>query len=351
MIWQRYLYKEILKVIFLSLFCFFLLFVVIDYSVHMRGFLRMKHLDLLMIAAYYGLQFIRHLDILFPLALLVASIKVLRSMSEKHELLALQAAGLPLKRIMRPFLVIASLAVAANFCMAEFLLPTSNSYAENFQTSYLKRPISEKSRLRVLELKDGSRLAFHSFDGQTATFHDLFWIRSTDDIWRIKSLQLDKNRPKEAPLCYFADHICRTQEGGLHKIESYEEIRLEPLKASSFQIKKSQISFENFSISKLFKMLQTNPTAEITAEVSMKCAKPFLSLLVVLAIAPFCLRFSRLSSAMPLYSLGIFGTIAYFVAIQAGGILTQNQILSPWLSIAAPLALLLCWSSLRFSKL
>jgi lipopolysaccharide export system permease protein len=353
MLWQRYLYKEALKTLILSLFCFFVLFAVIDYSVHMRNFLRIKQIDPLMIVAYYGLQFIKHLDILLPLSLLVATIKVLRTMSERHELLALQAAGVPAKRIVLPFLSMALAAVCLNFAGAELFLPASTKYTENFQTTYLKRSTFEKDRLRVLELKDGSRLAFQHFDNTTTTFHDLFWIRSVDDIWRIKSLKLDRNNPTAPPLCNYVDHITRGNDGGLHKVDSYEEIRLAPLKAGSYQIKKSQLSFESYSLSKLFKELhkEKNHLGEISSEFFMKCARPFLPLLAILSIVPFCLRYSRLASAMPLYSLGIFGTIAYFVVIQAGGILTQNQIVTPWVSIIAPLIILLSWSTLRFIKL
>jgi len=353
MLWQRYLYKETLKTILLSLICFFIIFTVIDYSVHMRGFLRSKQTDPLLIALYYGLQFIKHLDILLPLALLVATIKVLRSMSEKHELLALQAAGIPSKRIVTPFLFLAMTAVVCNFATTEFLLPASTKYTDQFQTSYLKRDSSGKDRIRVLELKDGSRLAFQHFDAKTTTFHDLFWIRSTDDLWRIKTLKLDMNNPKAPPLCSHADHITRGSDGGLHKVDSHNEILLEALKVGSYQAKKTQLSFESYSLSKLFKELDKEKIRyyELSAEFYMKCARLFLPFLAVLLVVPFCLRYSRLSSPMLLYSLGIFGTIVLFVGIQAGGILTQNQILSPWTSIIAPLFLLFSWSLFRFVKL
>jgi len=278
---------------------------------------------------------------------------VLRSMSEQHELLALQAAGVPSKRIVAPFVILSVIAVLCNFATVEFFLPASTKYTDQFQTSYLKRDNSRKDRIRVLELKDGSRLAFQYFDNSTTTFHDLFWVRSTDDIWRIKTLKLDRDNPKAPPLCTHVDHVTRGQDGGLHKIESHKEILLEALKIASYQVKKTQLSFESYSLSKLFKELDKEKIRfyELSAEFYMKCARLFLPLLAVLSIIPFCLRYSRLSSPMLLYSLGIFGTIALFVGIQAGGILTQNQILSPWASIIAPLLVLFGWSSFRFAKL
>lgn len=228
-IWQRYIYAELLKTTIFFLVCFFLLFVAIDYSVHMQGFLRSAHLSFLDVATYYGFRFIKNCDLLIPLALLVATIKLLRGMNHRNELLALQAAGLPLKRLMRPFLIVALFATIMNLAIAEWLFPASLQFNEQFQTSHLKSTSEEVrlERVRVLDLKDGSRLTFHSFDNKTATFHDLFWIRSLDDIWRIKTLTIDREHPKEAPVASYVDHIKRGEDGGLHKIASYPAMRLE----------------------------------------------------------------------------------------------------------------------------
>ncbi len=360
MLWERYLYKEILKLSALFLICFFILFVTIDYSAHMQAFIRgQQRINILEIAGYYGIQFIRRSDLLLPLALLVATIKILRTMSERHELLALQVAGLPVKRLMRPFLLVAIISTLSNFAIAEFLLPRSLKFSSEFKEQHLKNlPKQEqRGRVRVLELKDGSRLAFQSFDGSKAIFHDLFWIRSTDDIWRIKTLELDREHPQNPPIGIHVDHIQRCQDGGLHKIASYPAIHLEALKASCYRLKKEAIPFEHYSLSKLSRSLhassreEINHRAMLTAEFAMKTARPFLSLLVILGIAPFCVRYSRFSPPLPLYACGIFSVIAIFVAIQAGGVLVQNGITSSWLAIAIPLLVLFSWSTYRFAKL
>ncbi|MBS3904492.1 MAG: LptF/LptG family permease [Simkania sp.] len=353
-IWQRYLYSEILKITALFLLCFFLLFVTIDYSVHMQGFLRSQSLGLFSIVIYYSYLFIKHCDLLLPLALMVATIKVLKGMNRQNELLALQAAGLPLKHLMRPFLIVALLATALNFAVAQYLLPVSLQFTDTFQDKHLKRSSSEDraNRIRVLELKDSSKLAFERFDRKTSTFHDLFWIRSIDDIWRIKQLKIDQEHPQEAPLGHFVDHIQRASDGGLHKVASYSTLRLEPLKAGAYQLKKMNIPAESLSLSKLAKELkQKNHYAQISAILAMKSVRPFLCLLAVLSIAPFCLRFTRLSSSLPLYAGGIFGIITCFIAIQAGGILTENQVLPSLISVVLPTASLMSWSIFRFAKL
>jgi lipopolysaccharide export system permease protein len=360
MLWERYLYKEILKFSAFFLAAFFCFYVAIDYSVHMQAFLRGKHLlQFIDIVIYYGFQFIRRCDLLLPLALLVSTIKILRTMSERHELLALQVGGLPLKRLLRPFLVTALFSTLLNFVVVQSLLPASLNFSSNFKDEHLKNlPKQEKrDRVRVLELKDSSKLAFQRFDRAELTFHDLFWIRSTEDIWRIKTLKLDREHPQNPPLASHVDHIRRGDDGGLHKIASYPSIRLEGLKASSYHLKSQTIPVEHFSLSKLFYSMGKNTNedgshkAMMRAEFAMKTTRPFLSLMAIIGIAPFCLRYSRFSTSLPLYACGIFSMIATYVAIQAGGILVQNNIVSPWLAIVFPLFLLFSFSAYRFIKL
>ncbi len=233
MLWERYVYKETLKVIALLLICFFLLYVAIDSSIHLQGLLRNKQITFLQVSFYYAFQFIKRADLLLPLAILVGAIKVLRNMSEKHELLALQVAGLSAKRIVRPFLVLSLASTLCTFAIAEFFLPGSLRFTDEFYALHLKphSPEEAKARVGMLELKDGSRLAYHTFDSATTTFEDVFWIRSTDDIWRIKTLKLDREQPQAPPVASFVDHIARGPDGGLHKIASFPSIRLEGLKA------------------------------------------------------------------------------------------------------------------------
>src|SRR5690348_8415177 len=85
-IWQRYLFREILKVFFLFLGCFFFLYSILDYSLHMQDFLVDKQIHLGHLFIYYFYQFIKRADLLIPLALLIATLKVLFSFNARGEL-------------------------------------------------------------------------------------------------------------------------------------------------------------------------------------------------------------------------------------------------------------------------
>ena len=120
-IWQRYLFREILKVFFLFLGCFFFLYSIMDYSLHMQDFFVDKQIHLDHLFIYYFYQFIKRADLLIPLAFLIATLKVLFSFNARGELVALQASGLSSRKILRPFFLFASSALfstlqAWSFC-------------------------------------------------------------------------------------------------------------------------------------------------------------------------------------------------------------------------------------------
>lgn len=358
-LWQRYLLRETIKIFILFLGCFLSLYVAIDYSVHMQSFLHTHALRFSDIALYYGLQFIKRANLLVPLALLVATIRVLTSLNAQRELLALQAAGLPLRKILRPFLFLGIVATAFNFYNAEYLLPRAADYIDAFAASHLKAPSERKSaRLRVVDLKDGSRLAFQKFDKKTSTFHDLFWIRSIDDIWRIKTLTIDRSQPNLPPTGTFVDRITRGPDGGLHKTASYPTLSIPGLKAGGYLEKQPVKNPSNQSFRELLHILrkETNPDSsyynEILSVLVSKCALPLLSPLVILCMAPYCTRFKRHSSSFFLYTVGIFGFIAFFVLLNAASILGQSQVISPFAATLVPLGLaygLFTWKFVRLS--
>jgi lipopolysaccharide export system permease protein len=355
MVWERTLYKEIVKIMSFVLCSFFALFIIVDCSAHLHDFLRIQQGKVVLLYTYYGLQFVKRLDVLLPLALLVTTIKILRDMSQRHELLTLQVAGLSLKRIVRPFLLSAAAAVLCNLLSNEFLLPPSIDALERFHSLYLKKPHTTPNLLHVIELEDHSRLVFQDFDRSHFIFHDLFWIRSTDDLWRIKSATLTDKGDNCSLHCHYVDHITREPGagGGLHKTASYEELELSELMIDMKRLEKGRTIFATAPLSQLVKKLQiASPHANaFKADLVMRSTRAHLPLLMLLALLPSCLHYSRFRSPLLLYSVAIFGTIAAFVLIQAGAVFIENQALSIWSAMILPFALFLfgtIWRFIRF---
>src|SRR3989339_1393209 len=102
-IWQRYIFKDLIQCFVFFLFSFFLLYFLADFSTHTQDFIEENSLSFFKMATYYMHQFFKRMPLLFPLALLISTIKVLSSLNIHRELVALQASGVMLKKILSPF--------------------------------------------------------------------------------------------------------------------------------------------------------------------------------------------------------------------------------------------------------
>jgi lipopolysaccharide export system permease protein len=75
-IWERYFFKEFIKVFLLFLFCFYGLYILIDYASHTSALPHHQiQLHLYEVARYYLFVFASRAEILLPLALLIAFVK------------------------------------------------------------------------------------------------------------------------------------------------------------------------------------------------------------------------------------------------------------------------------------
>ena len=159
-------FKEIGKVFFLFLFGFFFLYAAIDYSVHMQDFLRDKKLQLFDLGLYYGFQFVKRATLIVPLALLIATIKVMTSLTTHKEWMALQVAGVSFRRLMRPFLLVACLCTLFNALSSEFLLPKSLGFLDKFYYEHLKhsKPEKKSHSVQSITLLDNSKLVYQTMD-------------------------------------------------------------------------------------------------------------------------------------------------------------------------------------------
>ncbi|MFI5334460.1 MAG: LptF/LptG family permease [Chlamydiales bacterium] len=341
-IWEFYFLREILKVFFLFLFCFFFLYAMIDYSLHMQDFIKDKKLQVSDLLVYYGYQFIKRATLLLPLALMISTIKVLTSFSIHREFMALQVAGLSFKKLMRPFFLVGCLCVAFNFFSMEYFLPRSLGFLDKFYFEHIKQARHEKksSVVHSLTLKDNTKLIYLSYDPDTAKFFDCIWLKSTNEIWKMKYLLTATGEP----IGKYVDHLVRNSQVIFEKKESFEARAFPEIVLQKNYSKRGHIPIESRSLSELFRMgFKEKHTAyvkmELLTQFYYKCVMPLLSLLAVLAPAPFCIRNTRGAPLFFLYAIALFSYIGLFTLMDAAMILGENRLTTPALAILLPFLL------------
>ena len=349
-IWQRYLIREIVSFFFLFLGCFYSIYALIDYSLHIQNFMQDTSITFSRIFLYYLFEFIKRADLLIPLAVLVTTIKVLFALNMRGELVALRASGLSLKVILRPFFYLSIALALFHYISNEWILPSSLTFVDQFQEQYWKSS-SKDSHLYTLSLSDQSKLIYQAKDPGKQVLTDVFWVRSADEIWHMKSLCYDLKQPTG----FFVDQLKRNSKGHFEKVESFEKYPLDVFFKGFLENYKIPVSLENQKISTLFKDLVQNrlspyeyPTA--LSYFLLKITTPLLSLLVVLAIAPFCISHRRCFPVFLTYALALFGFISFFTLLDAAVILSENETISAFYAILFPFCVCFSLFSYRYLK-
>jgi lipopolysaccharide export system permease protein len=349
--WQSYFYKEIFKVFFFFLFGFFFLYSLIEYATHMDDFFKTPTLNAGSIALYYLNQFLKRLDFLIPMALLLSTIKVLTTLNVRNEWTVLQVAGLSTRKLLTPFFTVALLCSSFLWANFELFLPSALQSIDEFRITHFHGSHLTKRRelIHLIPLKDNSKLLYQNYIPEKHQLFDVLWIKGQNEIWRMKYLCADPTNPT----AYYVDHLVRSETGILEKKESFDTITLSQLKWHPRMARKGLIPFDQKRISELFylaKSPQSSPyeIPRIKTALAFKVAVPFLAPLVVLALAPVCLVFSRMRSTFFIYAIGLFSLFALYMLLDSLAILGDNGIIAPFFSVLFPLTLIASIIGWRF---
>lgn len=356
MIWQRYFLKELAKVFFLFLCCFFGLYVIIDYASHTSGLpghnMQVSWKDLFY---YYGYIFIGRAEILIPLALLIALIKTLSTLNVRNELVALMASGIKLQVLLRPFLFVGLFLTAALYLNEQYLLPKALTRLQRIEdaTKNAKRQKNQITSVQSVMLADGSVLLYQSYDTAHQRFFDVYWIRSIDDIYRMKYLSPNS----EIAEGRYVDHLKRQPSGQLARVEAFDKRPFPEIQFTAEQLQETLMNPDLLSLQQLWHQLPQESAAysekesQTLAAFYWKIGIPWLCLLAVIGPAPYCIRFTRQLPIFFIYVCGIFGLITFYLILDASLIVAKRQVLEPLVALGLPFTLVMGAALYRYRSL
>lgn len=356
MIWQRYFLKQHLSAFFLFIFCFYGLYVLIDYATHAHYFHQSStDLQWKAVFSYYLFDFVKILEVLIPFSLLIATIKTVTSLSVHNELVALLTNGIKLKKLLRPFLFVGlffTLFLALN---TQIFLPEAlkELKAFNHQKAVAKvKKLGTKPILNI-SLEDGTTLIFQDYDAIEERFFDAYWIKSIDNIYRIKFLYPKEKKPKGT----FVTHFTRSSTGALESKASYSEKIFSDMHFNKQTLFEWVTTAEEQSYASLLNKIpslneiKSEKQAQLVTSFYYKLAMPWLALLAVIGPIPFCVRFTRNLSLFMIYAWSIFALVAFNIIMHSAQVLGERQVLFPAFAIGIPFFLILSIFSLRYLKL
>ncbi|CCB90445.1 putative permease, YjgP/YjgQ family, partial [Waddlia chondrophila 2032/99] len=252
-IWERYFIKETLKTFFFISFCFYGLYVLIDYASHSGARHHQSMMEWSELIKFYANEWILRADVLVPFALMIATIRTLCDLNIHNELVALQASGISLKKILRPFIFLGLLFTLLIYANTEFLLPNAMAASRHLrnQKEIQKNNKNKKFFVQHVGLKDGSTLLYQHYNFAERSFFDAYWVKSFDEIWRFQHLSPYEQPPKGIGV----GHFQRMPDNTLHKIESFESRSFPEMKFNQKILLDTLTPSRELSLSTLWKRL------------------------------------------------------------------------------------------------
>lgn len=355
-IWEKYFFKEFLKTFFLFLLCFYGLYILIDYASHTSA---LPHHQVQIhgnhIIRYYLYVFASRVEILIPVALVIAFVKTVTTLNSHNELVALMAGGISLKTLMRPFIAIALFCIALLYFNEQFLLPEALRKLRRIEdsTKVQKTKYPNQLAARHVVLEDGSLLLFQSYDTSKEMFFDVYWVESIDNIYKIKYLFPHSSTPNGE----YVDHLVRQPHGELIRDASYTNLAFPNMVFNKKVLLSTIIEPDVLSIYDLGIQASQLPKEPNEKECKLltafywKLTVPWLCLLTILIPAPFCVHFSRHLHVFFIYVGCLFGLIAFYLYLDAVQVVSNRQVLAPFWAICFPYILAICLAIWRFIKL
>ncbi len=339
-IWEKYFITQTVKSALFFLLSFYGLYALIDYASH-TGTFHHHHAKLSIgeVLLFYLSEFFRRAEVLIPLSLMIGSIRTLTQLNIFHELVALKAAGISTARLMRPFLIIGFSCVVLLYVLTEWIEPLALKEERSIETTHLVDAKDTGSRVNHLRLEDGSTLLFQKYDKTAKTFYDLIWVRTADEIYRMKYLDV-----KSIPQGFYIEVIKR--KDGLLTLESRLKDKLfDDLKFSSKRLIETVTPPEERALSRLaLEIKPINYSSEkethTLAVFIRKLILPWLAVLAVIGIIPFCIKVTRDLKVFSIYAISLFGLVFMYIVINAGTTLSERQVANPYLAILAPFAMI-----------
>lgn len=354
-IWERYFLKEVLKTFFLFLICFYGLYILIDYTNHGRSFHKEGSSFLYVFCLYYICEFVNRSELLIPFAIILGTTRTLCKLNDSNELVAMMASGIKATRLLRPFLVLGLFFTALTYLSMEYALPAAAKELNYFDSIDAKQKKHKSVPISVehVILEDNSTLLYQSYDSSQNFFFDAYWVRSIDEIYKIKHL-FPHSIP---PVGHFVDRLVRNDRDELVVVESHAESALPNLKFDAKRLRETLVQPEDLPLSMLWKQFIENPEAQSEKEARMhstfhrKLAIPWLCLLAVLVPAPFCMWFTRQFPVFLVYAVSLFGLIGIYIVIDAAHVLGRRQLLDPFYALWTPFVFFFIIFGWRFVRL
>ncbi len=161
---DQYIIRKFLTTFFFALGLIIVVAIVFDVSEKIDDFLE-KKAPLESIVFDYYMNFIPYFTNLFsPLFIFISVIFFTSRMASQTEIVAILSSGVSFRRLLVPYMVVATILAALSFYLNGYVIPRANKTRLAFENTYIKNPYVLKSRNIHRQIFPGEFIYFESYN-------------------------------------------------------------------------------------------------------------------------------------------------------------------------------------------
>ena len=332
---DRYLVKKFLFNLMFGIAAFVIIFLVIDLIENIDKFID-QGAGIGLVVQYY-IYFIPYIiSLTLPVAMLLACLFSLGSMSQHNEIVAQKSAGISMYRLFLPLFILSFIiSILAGF-FNEGLVPETNQRRMDIYRYDIKNnPRNSETRRNNIYLQDQKdrkvSIAFFNGDKNEALRVSIQYF---DGSRLVKRIDAKRMTWKNQTWTLFGVTE-RTLQDSIDIVQEYSDLIMPELKFKPMNLLELQKQPEEMSYTEL-KQFVSEMTAigaivrKWIVELHLKISYPFANFVIILFGAPIAAHKRRSGIAVGI-GISLLVCFIYFLFIRTGQVLGHEGTLEPWL--------------------
>lgn len=163
---DKYIIKKFLGTFFYAIGLIISIAIIFDISEKLDDFIQ-KEAPIKAIAFDYYLNFIPYFVNLFsPLFIFISVVFFTSKMASNTEIVAILASGISFKRLLRPYLIAATVLAILSFFLNNFIIPPANQTRLDFENTFIKNPYRNNEYNIHRQIGPGTFIYFESYNNE-----------------------------------------------------------------------------------------------------------------------------------------------------------------------------------------
>lgn len=332
-LFDRYVLREFLLLLGLSLVAFVAIFAIVDLFEKIRDFMD-GHATAWMIARYYAYKIPYVVVNVLPIALLMSTFLTLGQMSKFNELTAMATSGVSTGRIIVPLLGVALVAVGVSFAFNEAIVPEATRRREAILEGEVRRQQvrepTEYSNVSTLG-RDGRVYVIKLYLAPEQRMHD---VLVTEMHGGAITRRIDARSARwDGRQWVFEDGVVRVFEGGVETAVPFDRQAMPELSERPEDFEKDPEQPDEMGFTQLAeyvgRLRQSGLRVEkYQVQLDLKLAFPWINFIVVVMGAALAARLRNPNAAVG-FGVSVFTAFFYYGLMRAGSALGQGGSLPP----------------------